>query len=210
MYKYLLVYLAIIIFSGCESDTTGPSMPEGPIMPLAVGNTWIYKTSSLNNDGSTDSIYYDTIAIKGVTIVNGDSIFYFDHGTAGLLSGTSYSIAIFGDNNFKLFAKYPTRPGEIFRRDTLTFVEYDTSGSVLEKDTSHITFVTKEIPSIITVPAGTYTAVHYQYDILNKNFSNRGVYYYAPGVGEVYSYYYIWNNGLVPSSKRELVSVDLK
>ena len=211
MYKYFAICLATVFLASCDSATTGPSTQQGAIMPLAVGNTWVYKVSILNNDGSTGSSYFDTVKIINSMIYNGDSIFAFNHGTAGKLNDEGYSIAIFGSDNFQLFAKYPTATGEIFRRDTLTFEDMDSLGNIIF-DTSLITFFCKENPSSISVPAGSYSAVQYQYDVtsLHADFQDREVYYYAPGIGEVYSYSYSWSNGLVPFYKRELVSVDLK
>jgi hypothetical protein len=45
------------------------------IMPLKIGNMWIYKVSGVSYDGKTDFIGYDTILVKRDTIIKGEKWF---------------------------------------------------------------------------------------------------------------------------------------
>ena len=45
------------------------------IMPLKVGNMWIYKVSSVSYDGKTEFIGYDTLIVKRDTIIKGEKWF---------------------------------------------------------------------------------------------------------------------------------------
>ncbi|MEI6089778.1 MAG: hypothetical protein WCR42_04960 [bacterium] len=45
------------------------------IMPLKVGNIWVYKVTELNGDGSVNEITYDTTIVKKDTLLNGEKWF---------------------------------------------------------------------------------------------------------------------------------------
>ncbi|MEI6089772.1 MAG: hypothetical protein WCR42_04930 [bacterium] len=51
---------------------------NGVIMPLKVGNLWVYKITSYNQDGSLSGISYDSLLIKRDTIINNEKWFIIE------------------------------------------------------------------------------------------------------------------------------------
>ncbi len=49
---------------GCGEDApTGPAN-QGPIMPLAIGNSWTTMSTLFNANGTIESVDYDTLIVK--------------------------------------------------------------------------------------------------------------------------------------------------
>jgi len=73
MYKIcLLIITSTIIFSCSKSDnpTPPPTSTKG-LIPLAVGNSWMYKKSNFDSNGNLVSTTGDTIQILSQVYVNG-------------------------------------------------------------------------------------------------------------------------------------------
>jgi hypothetical protein len=84
------------------------------IMPLKVGNMWVYKVTELNGDGSVNKISYDTLLVKKDTIRNHEKWFIIDNSSVtyelGFLLFTNTDVGLFSNEDCScniLKAEYP-------------------------------------------------------------------------------------------------------
>ncbi|MEI6089776.1 MAG: hypothetical protein WCR42_04950 [bacterium] len=66
------------------------------IMPLKIGNMWVYKVSGVSSDGTTEFIGYDTILVKRDTIIKSEKWFIAkdpsSNGTEVILTNTDVGL----------------------------------------------------------------------------------------------------------------------
>jgi hypothetical protein len=214
MAKYVLLLIAaMLLLGGCSEDSTGPSS-NGVIMPLAVGNEWVYKVTQYGGNSSIDTTYFDTLRIRQSAFYNGDSVYSFNSSAAGTNRPDGY-YKTFG-STFKILAKYPSFSGEVYLIDTLLGVMWDTTD---ELDTFFITYSCELTNTYTTVPAGSFLSNKYLSHTTGTyrespgeprvKFENLIESWYAPNIGEIKTMDYVWSDSLVLSTKRELVSYHL-
>lgn len=208
-----VLILSALIFTccilGCSEDTNGPSS-NGVIMPLAVGNEWVYKVTRYNIGGMVDTVYIDTLSIIGTKLHNGRTVYVFNTDVLGENRDNGYWNGLPFFDTLSLLAKYPCTIGETFRRDTLYTVDYDSIGHK-SYDTTTIDFSCKETSLPVSVSAGSFISYFYQISTnsLVHPYKNRIDLLYSPNIGEVLSYNYAWNDTLYLYYKRELMSYHL-
>lgn len=62
MKKYLL--LCLLPFLACQKETSDANKPDERLLPLEVGNYWIYEIKVYDRDGTmTDDKSWDTIKV---------------------------------------------------------------------------------------------------------------------------------------------------
>ncbi|MEI6089773.1 MAG: hypothetical protein WCR42_04935 [bacterium] len=64
-----------ILKTKIEYQSVNQDQEKSVIMPLKVGNIWVYKVTELNDDGSTKSMWYDTTYVIKDTIINSEKWF---------------------------------------------------------------------------------------------------------------------------------------
>ena len=153
-----------IIFYGCmDVDDNGWINSQGVLIPLAVGNYWVYewvRYDSLGNETIIDTI---RVNICNSTIVNGTRVYYWswddsyeDATLIANLTGGVYDFGIVYNDSVHLhdtlgthylWLKYPASVGETFY-------------SSAENDSMTVVSISRPI----MVPAGLFTCYEYIYD----------------------------------------------
>jgi hypothetical protein len=173
----LFFLIAIIIsafsFQSCKDDPVEPKESESQIWPLAIGNYWTYSHLDKNDSSFVDSVFVvkDT-TIEGekwfVVVMGDEDGNLWRNSAIGLLSKTK-------DSTYRLLVKYPTNVGDKTPDD---------------EDTLYT--VAKNVS--ITVPAGTFSTIKYEF--IGEDIEEEYEYYrytkeeiyMAPGVGLVKYY----------------------
>ena len=166
--------------------------PQNPF-PLVVGNSWTYKVTSFNPDGSkksgTGSIVYQ---ITEDTTVNGEKWSYLKTGTSGGAYYLNRSNGVWSviNGSMNYFLKFPAKP-----RDMYMTLSNNIMGVV-------------SIDSSITVPKGTFSC--YEYILFQEN--PIADYYFSPGTGfiRIDLYEQADSIGNYINSRYELVDYTLK
>ncbi|MGE3801003.1 MAG: hypothetical protein AB7H80_08290 [Candidatus Kapaibacterium sp.] len=204
------VILTPIIETGC-----GDRLPVEPapsvIMPLAKGNIWVGKLTTLAEDGSVVSTIFDTIEVRDertITTANGVSTWYLCDDLKGgeelWYTNTSSGLQLTSEDGLNAIAN----GGEGCRCDYLNALypaeRGDTSGSlpkakvllpnpddpanplVIDQITA---YYVEAVDTATTVPLGSYRCNVYHLKILapsDARFANATPWYYlAPDVGPV-------------------------
>jgi hypothetical protein len=189
-----IIALTALFFAGCVFQNTNDQTK--PIFPLATGNTWAYVDSAYfgGDSVSTDSTHLDVIGTRTVAFPTGEQSVYLLNaraasGQPGAMStwvqnrrdGNHTIGAQQGNATFQhdiLHIKYPAESGELY---TTYFYSFRTEGDSLIPviDTLQIEVVNAD--TTCTVPAGTFSCVHYRgWKPVGVLFADT---YYAPGVG---------------------------
>jgi hypothetical protein len=195
----LLAALAAHILPGCGRRP--PSPPSPILIPLAVGNRWIWKTTTPIAE------IFDTLAIVGDTVVESGHWFRTQHGEwmanfpdglhMGDLFGAGFSTA-------RLRVRYPVKVGDTMDvgvvRRVFSPTEYTTYAGIYT--------VVAELDEPVEVPAGEFSCIKTLYNpgaaarfgTFSSPISEGDCIYYAPGVGRVREVHYNAN----PSGRRTL------
>ena len=139
------------------------------IMPLAVGNQWVYHSVRSDTLGHVISDTYGTISITGTEVIAEDTWFLCNDGYK--YSNRPDGLWKFCQNNV-LYRQFPTRPGTSY--ETGAFMDYSCAWSWVQ--------VTRT-DTVVTVPAGTFHCIAYH----AGDYYTRSDYYYAPNVGLIRS-----------------------
>lgn len=151
------------IFTGCNRQST-----EGDILPLAIGNQWIYSTGI--TDGGIQR--YDTVTVVKDTMINNEKWFYLKHSAqqiSWILLNKSDGLHIFDRDKGSsgLFLKYKSQKGDIF---------ISLGDSVIVKDDK----------TEVKTSAGTFTC--FRYNGIRIEYTEKktdGGIYACPGVGVI-------------------------
>src|SRR5688572_3217045 len=121
-YRYIVVLLAIFV-AGCDS-TSGPSTTS-VLVPLAIGNTWIYEVTGVDSTG----VVYDTSeyvrTLTDTMTIDGELYYRIDNWIAFATNRPDGHWILIADPPARRYAKYPAFVGEVTRRDTLRGSEID-------------------------------------------------------------------------------------
>jgi hypothetical protein len=217
--KRLLVLLISLVLTSCHNSTEPPiDENKGPLIPLAVGNYWVYQQYTLNNDGS---ILYAEKLLSGFKIsdtlsvtLNGEKQITFQcsicDSSANWTSSEARLIYIGKDGIYyagiadndtlklsfnDLMFKYPATKGE----ETLAHTFYvDIFGNFLNiPDSISNSYSCISMDSIFSTPIGNFSCIVYKLQLTLDNVFYLGDLYYflKPGLGLVgtvfmaYSYY---------------------
>jgi hypothetical protein len=199
--KYLFLPIVAVLVVGCTDEAANPSPPttQQVLMPLAVGNEWVYAHSRYL-EGKLDSTLIWPIHIhrvktdslgrkcyspleKDTTI--GNSMFSM------WWTNTERGLEYFGEPIGLFIWRYPVPSGFSYPLDTKLM---------------YYNMVVSCIDTLITVPAGTFSC--YRYDYHNDKHEYFASDYYSPGVGRIYAY--IMSFDSVMTMKDELIEYHLK
>ncbi len=175
MIKRTLLPAVILIVAGCDlSDTRSRAPGDNSLVPLTVGNEWIWRTTEQrSHTGQTDeSIRFDTTRVISKTSLQGESWYRLQEENGEFLatnrsSGYWHRIPPeLGELDPLLVYKYPADIGDTFSRPSFP------NGSLMRVES---------LDTTITVPAGTFQAVYYA-----QIWEDRPItcdFFVAPGIG---------------------------
>ena len=140
----------------CQGDENGPTTPESSqdvIMPLIVGNMWIYNIYQIdNNTGEVSDIDEDILVINGI-VEAGNTEWY----TEGFVKLTNKIDGLWAWEDWSngsqpsLYLKYPAGVGDTY--------SHPGPGNQVEN------VVVVSIDTLITIIGGQYSC--YQYRVIN-------------------------------------------
>ncbi len=166
----ILFFLSIVVSLSCCSDSPTKPAQKTEIVPLSVGNVWIYQNYKLDSNGTIIKEYYDTLRVIKDTIIDG-TIWYTYYAPSGDLwfqnnvnGSRDYSILHpTWDLNCAIY-KFPGKAGD----------EFLNSGPGSKKiDSTDAIYITK---------IGSFKCFKY---IDNYSFGKGADYYVSPGIGLV-------------------------
>ncbi|MBM2816357.1 MAG: hypothetical protein HW421_3119 [Ignavibacteria bacterium] len=208
----LLSLLIILFVTSCKNpEELDDNLRITPltgsvIMPLNIGNTWIYKVTEMDTVSGQTTNYFDTITITEVYTFSNEKWFgtnknlLFANKPAGMMQreGKHFSYA---DSSF-LYYKYPSKTGELYPLPS--FIENGDSFAISREVSSN--------NEIINTPAGSYDCYKFTDNLLDtKNlfrYKPWRVLFLAPNIGLISTLNYkIGKFGLLEYYKKtELVS----
>ncbi|MEW5796869.1 MAG: hypothetical protein AB1772_10990 [Candidatus Zixiibacteriota bacterium] len=168
----IILVFTLILLAGCDSSdkSTNPTPPK-QILPLTVGNFYVYENAVLDSAGSV--IGADTViwTVAKDTIIQNERWYIMtvngvrDPEVSLPTTNRGDGLWVDGPSGFLLF-KYPAAVN-----DTVFF------GS----DTSTV----ESIHDTITVPAGTFECINYKWVGSRDEDRAYQYHYFSPGVGHV-------------------------
>lgn len=191
-----------------DDNPAGPSGGDGPLMPLAVGNSWTYEltygthppmdvTMEIVSQGTRDGRSAFAIAQEtswgsdtfyvALDTSGGDTVFVQNAYWAGPAVGDWYLGFVFDESL--------ANGTEIYREEF--------SGG------AHSALRVIDTAEAITVPAGSYTAFHVRSEYMTSTFEEAMEWWFVPGVGPVKVVEYNGDPGADPISSQVLKSVSL-
>lgn len=211
-----LLFLSCLLTAGCSEPNPVQAGDGTCIMPLAIGNTWVGRSTTYDSDGNTIKIVYDTLRIVDKVTVGGEEWWITDQDIAytNRRDGCWMSVGSPGLNPW-LAAKYPAATRDTFNVEVVERVNQ--YGSLI--DSLVMNSVVSSTSLRCLVPGGDFLCYQYQIALKDQNglplstseFPNRDDYNgYAPGIGPVVEEHYTAEQGSTYLWKRwELVSVRL-
>jgi hypothetical protein len=134
---FLLTLIGLFSFSGCSSSSEPctPIKTSGPIIPLAIGNEWIYRVTQYQDEsGIIGFVHYDTMRVIRDSLIGGEKWYLMTDGWS-----TNRSDGLWGlyyvtpDSTIPvLLWKYPAKSGEVIRKldDSIMVVSIDSAISI--------------------------------------------------------------------------------
>jgi hypothetical protein len=167
-------FLVVIINCSKKSDDiTGISSNE-KIIPLAVGNKWLYTTYNVSTGAEQATLTIEIFGkINDSTYWRRHTVDYFDKSyyymTEGVvaLEKDGYHEGNLANN---LLFKYPTKKGDTYIYGTVFKIKV------------------ADLKASVTVPAGTFKCVRYDFylfDAANNSYRLDDCVWIAPNVGEI-------------------------
>jgi hypothetical protein len=190
---FLMVAVAL---AGCSAP--GPLTPEDDtvIMPLAVGNTWVGRTTTFDSDGRQIDVQYDTLRIVAEITVNNEQWFLTNRDVAysNRNGGCWMSVSGAGVDPW-MVAKYPATTLDTFNVSVMELIDQN-SGAI---DSLVMQSVVSSTSLRSVVPGGDFYCYQYKVDLKSPDglplpaadFPNRDDYSgFAPGIGPVVEEHY--------------------
>jgi hypothetical protein len=174
------VLAASTLIVGCR-ETTAPGGPDVPLVPLAVGNHWTYQSSDSVEFGSWPPGPPRTldVAVLRDTVIGGERWFAIGDTAQIFSSGHALFLANRPDGlyEFEPLAGIVLPPAVDLR---LLRFPYPTSAGARFGVIGNS--VVTSVDTLVTVPAGTFHCVRYEYQ---SPYGDPDVYLVAPGIGVV-------------------------
>lgn len=188
----VLAALALVPLAGCEETPTQPDRTSLPMMPLAVGNTWIGRSYGLDSLGGPTGIERDTLSIVATETIAAETWYRSDDGSLYANRADGLWWRMNSTVPARMMAKHPASVGEVFGRETVRVLYPDTLDH--EIDSLVYGHVVIAVGMGMTVTAGTYNVNGYQEHL--ETLEGQTITedhelwmgdqeYYAPGVGRV-------------------------
>jgi len=235
--KRLLIFSFSLFLISCHNSTEPPIDENNePLIPLAVGNYWVYQQYTLNNDGS---ILYAEKLLSGFKIsdtlsvtLNGEKQITFQcsrcDSSANWTSSEARLIYIGKDGIYysgitdndtlklsfnDLMFKYPATKGEETLAHTFYYEIFGNPENIPDSIVTTYTCVSTD--SLFSTPVGNFRCTVYKIKLmLDAVFYLGDVYYFfRPGVGlvgTIYMVYSYYTNENYYAIKNVLVNYKLK
>jgi hypothetical protein len=192
----LFFFLLIIAVSSCsDSGTAVVGNKTVEILPLAIGNQWIYSVQPYDVNGSFYSPWEGGRTVLADTMIDGEKWFTWD----------STDVRHFWINHSDGFYLYPATwsDGSSIKKTKQLYYKYpgtvgDAPPYLRTKYTDHSSYDTYEIvstDSLFTTPAGDFHCYVYEFYSYSEDSAThtktkeaskyKYFYFYAPGVGLV-------------------------
>ncbi len=162
--------IATMMLAGCgESSPSGTdTTPDGAdrLLPLALGNRWIYETTIYDSTGKA-TLKADTTLVAGDTTIQGERWFFFNDDRATPTVSRTDGVYYWDTRNnaSRLYVRYPGAVGESYERGSQRYTIVATNTTV-------------------TVPAGVFTC--YQIRLTDQNIPGLdATLSIAPGTGTI-------------------------
>jgi hypothetical protein len=154
----LTLFIVLTLIAGC-------SKTKDEIIPLNVGNLWIYKTEKFDQNSNQDQPQYSSHCILKDTIKFGE-LYYLFEGFLPWINKKDGLYVLAQDTVAELFLKYPAAVNDVYINKL--------------KDS----IIIKKTDEKVNVPAGNFTC--YKYEVNNSaNTTVTSYLYIAPGKGIV-------------------------
>ncbi|MES2766499.1 MAG: hypothetical protein V4642_11550 [Bacteroidota bacterium] len=180
----LCFYVILVSIASCSDNSTEPDSAKSEgIIPLKVGNQWIFKRYEIDSTGNQIAEYRDTMKITG-TKMFGSEVWYKTY----ISAGSGYITAeVFQLNRAdglwnrdyieepNLSIKFPAKVGDTFfsgEPDDPQDTMYHRKMHVISTDT------------MITTPAGTFKCYAYAYYYNNSQILAQTL-FYSPAIGYI-------------------------
>ena len=158
--KYLVLSLLVATFLfSCKDDeqattSTPPIEEELNLLPLAVGNYWVYQVVKIDTLGNEEILpEYDTVSVVGSTLINDEVYFTLEESNfPGLHSNTTTS-HVRDSSGFIVDVK-----GEIFLSTSI----FDEIIYTNEFNIGKLDYTMLSIPQTINVPNGDFECLNYE------------------------------------------------
>jgi hypothetical protein len=74
-----LLFLSPVLFIGCnnEDNIVDPPADIKEIVPLKIGNSWAYETTTYDTSGNIISTNIDSFSVVSDSLINGRKLIYF-------------------------------------------------------------------------------------------------------------------------------------
>jgi hypothetical protein len=171
----LRVSLVVVLVLGISCSEAERRCECVPLMPLAVGNSWVYRLCIVSQPGGEPNCYgLSLVALTGIGELAGDD-YYLARGQAAMaFRETCDGLSVVGHDGltvvaYEYFFRYPVTDGATYRYVS-TKVSFPTMTYRVEKE-------------VVTVPAGKYWV--YTYHISAGSGMPEETMSFAPGVGLV-------------------------
>lgn len=172
------VVLCFFIFLGCnskeivESESHYP-VSTGTLFPMNMNNIWYYRAQERGYNSTTVTINNYDLKINYLISVNNNNYYNLTHANYRRYfpayfstdDGIFVSFTELNVDNPSLVFKYPTFAGETNIVD------------------SKLTVVTHSVDTTVTVPAGQYNCIHYEYIYNSPSLVYSRHFFFYPGIG---------------------------
>jgi len=171
----LRVSFVVVLVLGISCSEAERRCECGPLMPLAVGNSWVYRSCIVSQPGGEPDCYgLSLLELTGIGELAGED-YYLSRGHAAMaFRETRDGLSMVGHDSltvvaYEYFFRYPVNDGARYQYVS-TKVSFPTMTYRVEEE-------------VVTVPAGEYWA--YTYHISTGSGMPEETMSFAPGVGLV-------------------------
>ncbi|TAL70857.1 MAG: hypothetical protein EPN82_00715 [Bacteroidetes bacterium] len=170
--KLFLLIISLIISIGCQDNSTNTNN-SNYIIPLALGNYWVYRNDGYDTLGQYHGSYNDTLKIVSEDNIKIGKIY-------GFINGDLITECMNKSDGFYFIYDYSPQPIE----STMVFKYPGFAGEIFNSNFGIANIESTD--TLVEVPAGKFHCYKYK---INRSFSDRmtqEIYYISPGIGEIY------------------------
>jgi hypothetical protein len=170
--KRIWIYLFALIFFSCDHSTnpiTAENSTSTVIMPLKIGNKWIFENTDFDSTGAVVRTYVDTLAIIGEMMVDEQRWFIANEDciVRNSAEGLCSALLVGGKiSNMSLVAKFPGSTGDKWNYGYNMIASSDI---------------------LVNVPYGDFHCFRYEGEMHLEDAPS--ISYLAPGIGILLAYY---------------------
>lgn len=171
MKKIIFLIAIFLMINGCEENSNQVVVDQtGVLMPLAIGNTWIYKYTLLDSNNKVEYDGIDTLTVLNDSIINGNTFFGCSNGR--FYRNSSWGLEMYFEfynakhfNSTTNYYKFPTN-----QNDNWILLSFDDDDiSVGNLDSIRLKFTTLSISKEISTPKGKFNTIMYKHEIVDIN-----------------------------------------